>query len=131
MPYQFDFDATNKIARCRVTGRVTDDELKECYEKIADFMALTDPRAAIMDTSQVTAFEVSRDVILQLASRIPALPHPERIRVIVAPNPLIFGMSRMFGMEGERTRPNFHVVRTQQEASAILGVWEPKFEPYQ
>jgi len=39
-------------------------------------------------------------------------------------------MLRMFEMVGERTRPGFHVVHTEREAFAILGVLEPKFEPF-
>jgi len=50
--------------------------------------------------------------------------------VMVAQAPIIFGMLRMFEMVGDRTRPGFHVVRTEREAFAVLGVLEPKFEPF-
>lgn len=130
MPYHFDFDPTNQIARVRFTGQIKDDELKECYGKMAEFVALTDPRGSITDFSEATAFGVSRETIVELAKLPPALPDPQRVRVIVAPSPLIFGLSRMFEMEGERTRPSLHVVTTEQEAWAILGVWNPQFEPY-
>lgn len=130
MPYHFDFDPTNQIARCRFTGQIKDDELKECYRKMAEFVALSDPRGTVTDFSGATSLQVSRETVLELARLPPALPDPQRVRVIVAPSPLTFGMSRMFEMEGERTRPSLHVVRSEQEAWAILGVWNPRFEPY-
>jgi hypothetical protein len=37
----------------------------------------------------------------------------------------------MFEMQGQDTRPSLHVVRTEKEAMAILGVTETKFEPIQ
>jgi hypothetical protein len=40
-------------------------------------------------------------------------------------------MARMFELQGQETRPNLHVVRTEKEAWAILGVSKPKFEAVQ
>jgi hypothetical protein len=40
-------------------------------------------------------------------------------------------MARMFELQGQETRPNLHVIRTEKEAWAILGVSKPKFEPVQ
>jgi hypothetical protein len=39
----------------------------------------------------------------------------------------MFGMARMFELEGGETRPNLHVVRSEREAFAILGIIKPKF----
>lgn len=130
LPYHFDFDPTNQIARCRFTGQVTNEELRNYYSDAAKYFALTNPLGGYVDFSGATMFDVSREAILELASLPPALPDPQRVRVIVAPTPLIFGMSRMFEMEGERTRPSLHVVSTVQEAWTILGVQEPQFGPY-
>lgn len=130
LPYRFDFDSTNQIVRCRFEGRVNDEQLRNYYSDAAKYVALTGPKAAITDFSGATAVDISRETILELASLPPALPDPQSVRVIVAPSPLIFGLSRMFGMEGERTRPSLHVVRSEQEAWAILGVSEPQFGPY-
>jgi len=44
-------------------------------------------------------------------------------------SPHIFGLARIFELEGEATRPNLHVVHTEHEAWAILSVKEPRFEP--
>jgi hypothetical protein len=52
-----------------------------------------------------------------------------RIRCVVAPSDKVFGLARMFELQGEGIRANLHVVRTMKEALAILGVQEPKFDP--
>jgi hypothetical protein len=51
------------------------------------------------------------------------------IRCVVAPSAKVFGLARMFELQGEGTRAKLHVVRTMKEALAILGVQEPKFDP--
>ena len=130
MPYQFDFDAANRIARCRVSGHVTDEDLKHFYTDAGKFVTLTDPRAGLLDFSAATSFQVSPQTIHDLAKLPPAMPDPARPRVVVAPTPLVFGMMRMFEMVGEKARPRFHVVSTELEAWSIFGVQEPRFEPF-
>jgi hypothetical protein len=129
MPLWLEFDSTNEILRCRLEGCVTDEALKEYYQVVQQFATLIAPRASILDFSAVTSLEVSRQTVLQLAESSPAVPDPNCPRIIVASSPKIFGLARMFELEGQNTRPNLHVVRNQQEAWAILGVQNPKFEP--
>lgn len=128
MLYSFDFDLAHRILRCQLHGRVTDEVLKECYRAIAEYVAQIDPRAGIMDLSAVTSFEVSREAVRELARSAPAVPDPNRVRIVVAPSDCIFGMARMFQIEGERTRPNLHIVRSLAEAWAVLGVQDFVFE---
>ena len=130
MSYQFEVDQTNKIACCRFSGVLTDEELKECYEVASAITAQTDPRAGLMDFSAVTSVKVSRATILELANSSPIMPDPERIRVIIAEPLHIYGLARMFALVGQYTRPNLHVVRSEKQAYAILGVRNPRFEPY-
>jgi hypothetical protein len=87
------------------------------------------PAREFWDMSAVTSLEVSPDTIRELANLPPALSDSSRPRCIIASSPKIFGMARMFELQGQHTRPNLHVVRTQKEAWAILGVSNPKFEP--
>ena len=131
MPCNFEFDSANRILRCRFEGAVTDDSLSECYRGIGKYAALMAPSTGILDLSAVASFEVSPETIRKLASLPPAIPDPRTPRVIVAPSPQVFGMARMFEIHGESTRPSLHVVRTKEEAFAILGILEPQFEPVQ
>lgn len=131
MPSFFDFDSTNRILRCRLEGKITDEDLKEYYRLVGEYASLTDPRAGVLDMLSVTSMEVSSQTIRQLANLPPAMAHPSRPRCIIAPSAQVFGMARMFELQGQDTRPNLHVVRSQQEAWAILGVSKPKFEAIQ
>jgi hypothetical protein len=127
MPYQFDFEPTHRILRCRLEGRVTDEELRECYRATEEHAARTDPFAGILDMSGVTALEVSPQTIRELAKSPPAIPNAARLRVLIATSPPVYGVARMFELQGQDTRPNFHVVGSEKEAFAILGIQEAKF----
>jgi hypothetical protein len=131
MSCHFEFDSTNRILRCRIEGRVADETLKKYYGLAAKFVALNAPCAGIFDMSAVTYFNVSPDTIRELANLPPAVADPNRPRFIVAASAHIFGMARMFELQGQSTRPNLHVVRTANEVWVILGVQEPHFEPIQ
>lgn len=129
MPYHFEFDSANRILRGRPEGTLTDEDLKEFYRMAEEYTELTNPRAAVTDMTSVTSMEVSPQTIRELANLPPAVADPSRPRCIIAASPQIFGMARMFELLGQDTRPNLHVVRTEKEAWAILGISEPEFEP--
>ena len=128
MPSTFDIDLTNSILRCRLGGRVTDQLLKDFFRAGADQAVRAQPSAGVVDLSEVTSFEVSGKTIRELAKAAPVLRDPNLRRVIIAPDPRVYGMMRMFEMQGEEIRPNIHVVSTEREAWAILGVRNPRFE---
>ena len=129
MPYTFDFDLTNGILRCRLNGRVTDGEFRDFIRTGAEYAVRTHPSAGVVDLSEVASFEVSAQTILELAKLTPVVRDSNLRRVVIAPSSDIYGMMRMFEMEGEETRPNLQVVRTEREAWAILAVQNPRFEP--
>jgi hypothetical protein len=129
MPYHFEFDSANRILLARFEGKVNDAELKEYYRTVERYVAATNPSAGVLDMSAVSSLEVSPQTIRELASLPPAFSDPHQARCIIAPSPKIFGMARMFELQGQHTRPNLHVVRTAKEAWAILSVSKPKFQP--
>jgi len=129
MPYHFDFDPKTRILRGTFEGHVTDDDLKTGYRVAERYAAKTAAQRGLMDLSAATSFDVSPDTIRELAKSPPVFPDPSLTRVILAPSSQIFGMARMFELQGEGTRPSLHVVRTLAEAWAILGVQKPQFEP--
>jgi hypothetical protein len=127
--FHVDFDSKSQTLRARAEGRVTDKELKDFYTSGFRWVALLKPRAAITDLSSVTSFDVSHDTIRELARSESIFPDPHLPRVIIAPSSQVFGMARMFEIQGEGSRPALHVVRTEQEAYAVLGILQPQFEP--
>ncbi len=47
MSFQFDFDSTNRILRCQIDGRITDEGMKECYRVAAEYATRIGPCAGI------------------------------------------------------------------------------------
>jgi hypothetical protein len=133
MPHEFDFDLTHKVIRARVEGIVTDESLREYYASASRYGRLNPTFSGLCDLSAVTFIAISTQAIRALAKLPPAIPDPEIPRCIVAGSPAMFGLARMFEMEGEEARPNLHVVRNEREAFAILGIIKPQFgsiEPF-
>jgi hypothetical protein len=127
MPHHFDFDLGNRITRCRFEGLITDDCLRESYKSASKYAALYPSFVGIMDMSAITVVNFSSQTIRELAMLPPAFPDPEIPRIIIAGSSELFGLARMFDLWGSATRPNLHVVRTEREALAILGIKEVRF----
>ena len=131
MAGRFEFDPVNKILLFRCEGQLTDESLVESYSAIRKHSTATDARMGIWDLSFVTEFAVSSEFIRQLANQEPAMPDAtRRPRIIVAPDTVGFGLSRMFQLMGESTRPLLNVTRTLDEALAALNIQSPHFQPY-
>ena len=128
MAYRFEFDSTHRIVRCKVTLQVTDEELADCYQTIALVCEALDPEVGIADFSDATSFATAGKV-RALANLAPALPEPSRPRFVVASSDHIYGLARLFQIEGEATRPNLHIVRSSADALAMLEIDEPQFGP--
>jgi hypothetical protein len=124
MPFKFEIDRKYKIFRCQLYGRITDQDLREFYLLASKHAAKLNPHAGLTDFSGVTALDVSPQTARELAGFAPVMPDPKRVRVVVAPTDLEFGIARVFELEGRDTRPNLHIVRTLQEAWVLLGVRE-------
>ncbi len=129
MPCSFDIDWKHRIIRCRLHGHVTDNDLRQLYTTGYKLVFRTQPVASIVDGTDGHSFEITPGMIRELAKAAPVLPEPNVCRVIVAPSPDFYGMARMFEIQGEATRQNLHVVRSEKEALAILAVQNLRFEP--
>ena len=129
MPYQVEFDATHRILRARFQGRVTDDDLREVYRFGQAHVERLDPLSGITDFSETTSVAFTAQTMRELARTKPIMPDPPRPVVFVAPTPDLFGMARLFELQGADARPNLHVVRTSEEAYRILNVSEAQFLP--
>jgi len=127
--YRFDFDPANGILCLRYIGQISDELIKKAYKATPAAVLKTNPRGMIIDLTEVTAFDVSTQTIHELAAYQPTVKDPSVPRIIVAPTPYLFGMSRMFQILGEHKRPMLRVVRSPDEAYARLDVVKPKFKP--
>lgn len=129
MDYSLEFDPVNKFLKARFHGILTDQVLQTYYARSGEYVARNSARAAITDLSEITSIQISPATVRSMAAQAPAVTQPGFVRIIVAPSSFAFGLSRMFQILGDDTRPNFHVVRSLGEAWLLLGVVEPHFEP--
>lgn len=130
MAIRFDFDEVQRILLARVDGVLTEELLTDVYRAIHQHSVETDARAGIFDFTSVTEFQISAEFVRRLARSEPAMPDVQRKpSMVIAPEMLAFGLARMFQIMGEESRPLFSVVRTMEEALAVLRVKRTDFKP--
>jgi hypothetical protein len=127
--FRFEFDPVNRILMIRFEGHITQGLVEEFYREGKKYWIATDARAAILDGSSVIDVVLSSELIRQFARQDPVLELTGRPRVFVVPRTEIFGLARMFQLTGESKQPYLHVVRTMDQAFAILGIRSANFEP--
>ncbi|HEU4504930.1 MAG TPA: hypothetical protein VFR79_08870 [Nitrospira sp.] len=57
------------------------------------------------------------------------MPDTSRPVIFVAPTADLFGMARIFELQGAESRPNLQMVHTAEEASRVLNICDPQFAP--
>jgi len=128
MGFALSFDARNKVLRIAFEGRLTDADLAGGYEAARSYVATHPECASIVDYSGVTSNELSLKAVTNLVNSPRAMPRGF-LRINVAPKDGIYGMARMFQLLSEQGRPELRVVRTMEEACALLGVASLEFSP--
>jgi hypothetical protein len=121
LKFAVDLDPKHRVLRITVTTTVTDEALKEIYQTIARLASQGGPYAAITDFSKVVDYPVSAEAIRYLAATAPAVP-AGRPRVIVAPQPALYGLARMFELYRDSMGGQLQVVHSMDEAYDLLSV---------
>jgi len=124
--FRFEFDATNKILRLSFLGDLTDRLLLDGYESARASWFRHGPFHFIVDYSTVSDCPVSSETIRAIASRHPVMTN-DHLGITVAPQNVLYGLSRMFELLSTDTRHNIHVVHTMDEALKLIGVPSPTF----
>jgi hypothetical protein len=119
MDFVVDLDPKHLVLRITVTTALTDEAFTEIYQTVKRLASTGGPYAAIRDLSQVTNFPISAATVRALAATDPAVP-AGRPRVVVAPQPAVFGLSRMFELLRDSMEGQFHVVQSMDEAYDML-----------
>jgi len=119
--YRIDLDLAHRVIRLTLTAIVAEEVAEECYRSLSFIASRGDPYAAILDLSRVTSTTLSPDAVRGLAGRAPTIP-AGRPRVIVAEEPWMFGLARMFQICRDFVGEQFHVVQSLEEAYDMVGV---------
>ena len=127
LPHHFEFDFRQRILLVVLEGEVRGEEFTSINDDIRKHVESFQPVGGISDFSAVKNLDVSSHS-LRTAAFEPS-PYPEETpRFIVAPTDYLFGMARMYEMIADRPMGKLRVVRSREEALALLGVKDLKFE---
>jgi hypothetical protein len=121
MDYVIDLDPVHRVLRATVTSAFTDEGCTDLYRTVERIASRGGPYAGILDLSPAPAFPISSKTIWVLATTNPALP-AGKPRIIVAREPVIYGLARMFELIRDSMGGELQVVRSPQEAYDVLGV---------
>ena|SRR5215469_3422911 len=124
MSVAVEIDRKNRVVVTRYSGHVTDADVRRQVELIEAGGPYRDTWCTITDFTDVTNFDVATETIRTVAGR--ASPLGTAKRVMVAPRDVEFGISRMFQVLSEKTRPDITVVRTLTEAYKVLKLPPPE-----
>ncbi len=108
----------------RVITKASALAVHEAAERLA---AVYGSCSTIVDFSITVKSELSPHFIKSMAAISPALPAGCR-KILVAPTPETYGLSRMFQLLREGAGDTIRIVYTLEEAYEFLGIEEPRFD---
>jgi len=122
MEFVVDLDPKHRVLRITVTAALTDESARNIYRAVAQLALQGGPYAVITDFSQVVDFPLSAETIRSLAASALPIPLGDRPNVMVARQPALFGLARMFEMHRESMGVELEVVHSIDEAYDLLNV---------
>jgi hypothetical protein len=122
MDYRIDLDPRHSVIRATITAAVLTHELaEECCQSVGRIASRGGPYAAIWDLSGVTGTTASANDVRSRALSPPAVPGG-RTRVLVAKEPVMYGLCRMLELTRDTMGGLLQVVHSLEEAYEIVGV---------
>src|SRR5262249_8599354 len=116
-----DLDPAHRVLRVTVTTAFTEEVFTNLYRTIERLASSGGSYAGIFDLSRVPDSSISSRTVRALAASKPAIP-AGRLRVIVATQPVMYGLARMFELSQDAMGGQLQVARSLEEAYAMLGV---------
>jgi len=121
LPRDLKIDPQLKLVHSIYYGELEDSDLSEQRFQMANHPDFRPDFSYILDFTGVTKLKVSTAAVRDCATS-PSLFIRDAVRVMVAPAEAVFGLSRMYQMLAEQTRPNIQIVRTLEEAYKVVGI---------
>ena len=126
--YALQSDADHRVMLVTMGGIVTETSAMAAVAAIRQFMATHGPYSGIVDLSGIEKVSVRTDFVWYIAAKPPAIPDG-MARIVVAPRPDVYGLSRMFQILRDNRGAYQEVVHTLKQAFDILGLESPHFRP--
>jgi hypothetical protein len=119
--YVIDLDPVHQVLRLTIGNALTDQVALDAYRSIGRLAFQGGPYAAIFDGSEVRNAKLSADTVRSLALEAPAVP-AGRPRVAVVNTIVLYGLTRVVESTRISMGLKFHIVWSEEEAYAMLGV---------
>ena len=119
MPAVVKIDNLRKIVISTFYGNVTGEELLGHGARIRSDPDFNPAFSEIVDLSGVTSFVVSEQTLASMANAR-SLYHDAAVHIVVAPSDREFRVASQYRELARTSRPNFHVVRSLEEAYDIF-----------
>jgi hypothetical protein len=126
MSHRVEFDLRDRILLLSFAGIVTENSFVAGISEAVSFFGVNGMEGLIIDHSGIEVFHVSLDFIRNYVNTRDIVT-PEKPRVLVAPDPAVYGLYRAFQGQPEAGRVNLIPVRTMAEAYAVLRLDSPVF----
>jgi len=112
-------DVNQRLVVTTFFGEINEAEILGHASRVRSHSDFDPSFAELVDFSGVTGGSVSLSTIQAAASR-ESIFNPASMHVVIAPRDVVFGLARMSEVYAEKTKPNFVVVRTIDEARKLL-----------
>jgi hypothetical protein len=126
MDYTLRFDSQHRVLLVTLGKVVTRVSALAAYIAVERFLAANGPCAEIADLSAVEKAEIPGSFVWSLARRPRAIFSGKPL-ILVAPKPVVYGLSRMFQIARDEEAGGYQVVHTFEEAIALLALETPDF----
>ena len=117
MPFSFHPDERTGILHTRAFGTITDAEMVDLLDRLSHEPSFVTGWPTISDCSAVTAVLISSSLIESFAK---SARTRHNLAAIIAPNPVVFGLSRMYQIFSDPADKRIHVFSNAREAKAWL-----------
>jgi len=118
---EYTVDESQKLVLVTFCGEIGDADLMNIGPNTKSHPLFDPSFSEIVDFSAVTGGNVSTAALRALAQHESIYSRTSK-HVVIAPQAHVFGLSRMFQVFAEATRPNTVVVRNLEEARQNLGL---------
>lgn len=118
---EYTIDTNQKVVIVTFRGEIGDADLMNIGPTTKSHPLFDPSFSEIVDFSAVTGGNVSTGA-LQALARHESIYDRASKHVVIAPQPHVFGLSRMFQVYAEATRPNTVVVHSLDKARECLGL---------
>jgi len=120
MPVVLKIDTRRKVVYSAFYGKISDAEVAGHRSAIASDPHFSPQFNEIVDLTAVTEFAISEKTLAAMAAN-PTLYNESAMHIVIAPADALFKLASKYKGLARRSRPNFFVVRSRDEAYRLLA----------